>query len=183
MLALPPGPPGRPAGAYWYSVDLADIHLVFLDSNAYERVEQDAWLEADLAAARKRGVRAILAFTHDGPYSRGTHRGNRDARTRLAPILARYRVDYVFSGHDHIYQRGEAGGLHYIVSGGGGAPLYGASCGVPGKPACAVDDGMRHFAREHHYLVLTIDATTIEVCPRKPDGRLLERCTRSPLAR
>jgi hypothetical protein len=93
VFTLPAGPKGRPAGAYWYSVDLADVHLGFLDSTAYERDEQDAWLEADLAAARARGVRAILAFTHDGPYSRGTHRGNRDARTRLVPILARYRVD------------------------------------------------------------------------------------------
>jgi hypothetical protein len=183
VFALPPGPAGRPAGAYWYSTDLADIHLVFLDSNAYERVEQDTWLEADLAAARKRRVRAILVFTHDGPFSRGTHRGNREAQRRLVPILARHRVDYVFSGHDHIYQRGEAAGLRYIVTGGGGASLYNASCGVAGKSKCTVDDGMKHFAREHHYLVLTIDKTTLELCPRRPDGRLLETCQRVPLAR
>ncbi|HVK86418.1 MAG TPA: metallophosphoesterase [Kofleriaceae bacterium] len=183
VFALPPGPAGRPPGAYWYSVDLADIHLVFLDSNAYERVSQDLWLEADLAAARSRKVRAILVLTHDGPYSRGTHRGNREARTRLVPILMRHRVDYVFSGHDHIYQRGEVGGLRYIVTGGGGAPLYGASCGERGKPACAVEDGLKKLAREHHYLVLTIDKTTLEVCTRRPDGRLLEKCTRSKLAR
>ncbi|MDX2090056.1 MAG: metallophosphoesterase [Kofleriaceae bacterium] len=183
VFALPAGPAGRPAGAYWYSTDLADIHLVFLDSNAYERVEQDAWLEADLAAARKRKVRSILVFTHDGPYSRGTHRGNKEAQRRLVPILARHRVDYVFSGHDHAYQRGEAGGIRYIVTGGGGASLYNASCGMSGKPKCAVDDGMKHFAREHHYLVLTIDKTTLEVCARRPDGRLLEKCVRVALAR
>lgn len=183
VFSLPPGPAGRPAGAYWYSTDLADIHLVFLDSNAYERVEQDAWLEADLAAARKRKVRSILVFTHDGPYSRGTHRGNKEAQRRLVPILARHRVDLVFSGHDHIYQRGEAGGIRYIVTGGGGANLYSAACGVAGKAKCAVDDGMKHFAREHHYLVLTIEKTTLEMCPRRPDGRLLEKCVRIPLAR
>ncbi|CAN5911612.1 hypothetical protein BH11MYX3_BH11MYX3_23860 [soil metagenome] len=183
IFTLPPAPPGRPPGTYWYSYDLADVHLVFLDSNAYERVEQEAWLAADLTAARARNVRAIFAFTHDGPYSRGYHKGNGIARTRYVPILAKHHVEYVFSGHDHLYQRGEAGGIRYIVTGGGGASLYPVSCGVPGKAACKVDDGMITIAREHHYLTLTITGTSLELCVRREDGRLLERCVRSGLWR
>lgn len=180
-FALPSGPPDRPPGAYWYSRDVADVHLVFLDSNAYDRSEQLGWLERDLAAARARGVRAILAFTHDGPYSRGYHRGNLDARTRYVPVLARHGVDLVLAGHDHLYQRGEIDGVRYVVSGGGGASLYAISCGVPGKRRCKVADGMQAIAREHHFLVITISPASLEVCPRRPDGRLLERCTRYPL--
>ena len=183
IFALPAGPRDRPPNAFWYSYDFADIHLVFLDSNAYELRAQEAWLEADLAAARARKVRAIIAFTHDGPYSRGYHRGNLDARTRYVPILVRHDVDMLFSGHDHLYQRGSQDGLDYVVTGGGGASLYAASCGVPKKRACPVADGMRALFREHHYLVLTIDATTLELCARKPDGRLLEKCQRAPLRR
>ncbi|MBL9018038.1 MAG: metallophosphoesterase [Myxococcales bacterium] len=183
VFTLPPGPPDRPAGTNWYSLDVGDVHLVFLDSNAYERPEQETWLAADLVAARARGVRAIIAFTHDGPYSRGYHRGNGIARQRYVPILVQHHVDYVFSGHDHLYQRGEAGGLRYAVTGGGGASLYGFSCGVSGKPACKLDDGMIAIAREHHYAVLTLTAKTLELCVRKPDGRLLEPCSRAPLWR
>ncbi|NVB83960.1 MAG: hypothetical protein HOV81_36630, partial [Kofleriaceae bacterium] len=179
-FALAPAPAGRPPGAYWSSMDFADIHFVFLDSNAYDRVEQEQWLEADLAAARARNVRAILALVHDGPYSRGTHRGNQLAVARYVPILARHHVDLVFSGHDHIYQRGEAGGIRYIVSGGGGAPLYKASCSVRGKQKCP-DDGMQKLLFENHYLVLTVGKDTLEMCPRKPDGKLLEKCVRYPL--
>ncbi|HWU87917.1 MAG TPA: metallophosphoesterase, partial [Kofleriaceae bacterium] len=177
VFALPPGPPGRPDGAYWYSRDLADVHLVFLDSNAYDRTEQEVWLEADLAAARSRKVRAILAFTHDGPFARGYHGGNAIARARYVPILARHRVDLVLAGHDHLYQRGEQGGLRYVVTGGGGAALYNIRCGVPGRPRCTVDDGMIAIAREHHYAVLTI-ARDLELCVRRADGTLLERCVR-----
>lgn len=180
-FALPAGPPGRPAGTYWYSFDLADIHLVMLDSNSYELAEQVTWLEQDLAAARARKVRAIVALTHDGPYSRGYHRGNIDARMRYVPILARHHVDLLLAGHDHLYQRGEAGGIRYVVSGGGGASLYAISCGVSGRRACAVDDGMQAVAREHHFLVLTISTHAIELCARRPDGRLLEPCTQLPL--
>jgi acid phosphatase type 7 len=182
VFALPAGPAGRPDHVYWYSLDVADIHLVFLDSNAYDRSEQEAWLDADLAAARSRGVRAILAFTHDGPYSRGDHRGNRLARERYVPILAKHHVDLVLAGHDHIYQRGEAGGIRYIVSGGGGAGLYKPSCGISGKPGCP-DDGMQKLASEHHFIVLTIDREMLEMCPRRPDGRLLEKCVRYRLWR
>jgi predicted phosphodiesterase len=181
VFALPPGPPGRPADAYWYSRDVADVHLVFLDSNAYDRAEQEAWLDADLAAARARRVRAILAFTHDGPFSRGNHGGNAVARARYLPILARHRVDLLLSGHDHLYQRGEQGGVRYVVSGGGGASLYNIRCGVPGRPRCSVDDGMAAVAREHHYAVLTV-ARDLELCVRRPDGQLLEKCVRYRLA-
>ncbi len=182
-FALPPGPAGRPVGTYWYSMDVADIHLAMLDSNSYELADQEKWLEADLAAARARKVRAILVLTHDGPYSRGYHRGSVDARTRYVPILARYHVDLLLAGHDHLYQRGEAGGIRYVVTGGGGASLYAISCGIPGRRKCAVDDGMQAIAREHHFIVLTIGKTAIELCARRPDGRLLEPCTQLPLWR
>jgi acid phosphatase type 7 len=182
VFALPTGPAGRPEHAYWYSLELADIHLVFLDSNAYEQLAQEQWLEADLAAARRKGVRAIIALTHDGPFSRGLHRGNQLARERYLPILAKHHVDLLVAGHDHLYQRGEAGGVRYIVSGGGGASLYQPTCGVAGKPKCP-DDGMQKLAVEHHYLVVTLDKQTLEMCPRRTDGKLLEKCSRYRLWR
>ncbi len=177
VFALPAGPPDLPAGAHWYSRDVADVHLVFLDSNSYDRAEQEAWLEADLAAARARRVRAILVFTHDGPFARGYHGGNALGRARYVPILAKHRADLLFSGHDHIYQRGELLGVRYVVTGGGGAPLYNIRCGAPGRPRCTVDDGMIAFAREHHYAVLTV-ARDLELCVRRTDGTLLEKCVR-----
>jgi acid phosphatase type 7 len=181
IFALPPPPPGRPEGAFWYSVDLADVHLVFLDSNAYERPEQEKWLEQDLAAARARNVRAILAVTHSGPYSRGIHKGSPLARERYVPILTRYKVNVLFSGHDHQYQRGKMNGLDYVVSGGGGASLYPISCGVPGKPRCKVEDGMKKVAKEYHYVMLTLTQSTLEMCTRRPDKTPLEPCVKLKL--
>ena len=55
-------------------------------------------------------------------------------------------------------------------------------CGISGRPKCQVDDGMQMVAREHHYVVLTI-GRGLEMCPRKPDGTLLERCTKLRLQR
>jgi hypothetical protein len=177
LFVLPPAE-GSPAWATWYSFDVGDVHVAMLDSNAYDEPAQLAWLDADLAAARAAGARAILAVTHDGPFSRGSHGGNKLAASRYAPVLARHRVTLTLSGHDHIYQRGEVDGLDYIVSGGGGAPLYAISCGVDGKPDCKVDDGMLAAASEHHYVMLAVYPDFVEACPKRVDGSALEPCVR-----
>jgi 3',5'-cyclic AMP phosphodiesterase CpdA len=183
IFALPPGPPDRPAGGGWYSFDVAGVHVVMLDSNSYEDATQRRWLETDLAAARKAKARAIIAVTHDGPFARGLHGGNSLAAREYVPILVRHGVTLVISGHDHIYQRGRQSELDYVVSGGGGAPLYRVSCGVKGRPACKTDDGMLHVAREHHYLMLSVYPNHVEMCPKLVDGTPLEPCTTYKLPR
>ena len=40
------------------------------------------------------------------------------------PLFEEYGVDVVFTGHDHCYERSFANGVFYIVTGGGGGPLY-----------------------------------------------------------
>jgi hypothetical protein len=126
----------RPEWASWYSFDAGDIHVTMLDSNAYDEPAQLAWLAGDLGAARSRGAKVLLTLTHDGPFSRGTHMGNQDAAQRYVPVLVAHGTTLLVSGHDHIYQRGSQAGLDYVVSGGGGAPLYPIVCGVPGKKEC-----------------------------------------------
>ena len=171
----------RPEWGHWYGLDLGEVHVAMLDSNAYDEPRQLEWLAADLAAAKARGARALLAFTHDGPFSRGTHGGNALAAERYVPVLVEHGVSLIVSGHDHLYQRGEMAGLAYIVSGGGGAPLYAVRCGVAGKRRCKVDDGMLAVAREHHYVMLSVYPDFLEACPKRADGSALEACTRYAL--
>ncbi len=181
IFALPPGPPGQPSWANWYSFDVAGVHFIMLDSNSYERPEQLTWLESDLAAAHARGARAIFVAVHNGPYSRGTHGGNAIARTRYAPVLVRGGVTVLFSGHDHLYERGEIGGLRYFVSGGGGASLYPVRCSTHHRHCHGVVDGAITARREHHYIMVTVEPTVVRVCPKRPDGTPLEACQTYPL--
>jgi hypothetical protein len=42
-------------------------------------------------------------------------------RDTFGPILEKYKVDLVLSGHDHDYERiAPQNGVHYVVTGGGG---------------------------------------------------------------
>ena len=185
VFALPPGPPGRPAGTVLVQRRARRPPPRVPRLQRLRPPEQERWLEADLAAARAREVRAIIVFTHDGPFSRGYHGGNLDRarpatcrssraiastslrrrprpplparRDRRAPLRRQRRRRRV-AVRDRLRRS-------------------------PASPRCAVDDGMRAVSREHHYLVLTISRTTLELCARRGDGRLLENCTRYPLQR
>ena len=117
VFALPEngGPEGRER---WYSIDWGDLHVVVLDTEKVGEA-QEAWLEADLAAAA--GARWTIALFHKPPFSSGELGPDAAARDRLVPILARHRVALVISGHEHDYERREpVDGVHYLVTGGGG---------------------------------------------------------------
>jgi hypothetical protein len=109
-----------------------------------------------------------------------------------APILAAAHVDVLFSGHDHIYERGVGttpeGKLTYVVSGGGGAPLYNPRCqpasgpppvGVPGPlPACP--PSVQVLTNTYHYIMVEVSAGGTTLCPRHPDGSPVEACVTLP---
>lgn len=109
----------------WYSVDRAGIHFVALDvfSPFAKGSAQYAWLESDLQA-HPAASGPVIVLTHVPFYSSGHHAKDCAAvRTALEPLLVRYGVKAVFSGHDHVYERSYHSGIYYIVTGGGGAPL------------------------------------------------------------
>jgi predicted phosphodiesterase len=122
-------PLGKPDqfGGCVYSFDYGSSHFAVLDSNL-NLADQKGWLDADLTAAEKAGARHLFIVMHWGPYSGRVyfeHGSNMDARLYIEPIARKHQVDAVLSGHDHFYERGNANGLHYFISGGGGAPLVG----------------------------------------------------------
>ena len=101
--------------------------------------EYAQWLEKTLAGASNQFK---FVVSHYPAYSSRTHgklagdgrlleRSSRVARTQLMPLLEKYNVTAMFSGHDHGYERSELpGGLTAITTAGGGA---GVSRSRPGS--------------------------------------------------
>jgi len=118
----------------YYSFNWGSAHFAVLDSdlgnvspNKSVRdaswAEQTRWLEEDLAANQKADFRFIMA--HHPPYTAVKSRqGDNPHMTALVPMLEKYHVSAGLFGHDHNYQHYLKNGIHYIGSGGGGAPLY-----------------------------------------------------------
>ena len=89
-----------------FSFDYGNAHWTVLDSNAYmdwttpELVE---WVKKDLEAAKGATWR-FVAFHHPGFNSSKSHFTDQWMR-HLAPVFEAGKVDVVFAGHVHNYQR------------------------------------------------------------------------------
>ncbi|MFH1609622.1 MAG: metallophosphoesterase family protein [Candidatus Bipolaricaulota bacterium] len=123
LFSLPPG--GGRGKEQWWSLRWGDVLLVGLDSNlTYLKFtglrDQTDWLSATLAAE----ARYKFVFFHHPLYSSDEHYGGDEGLAKLwAPILREHNVAVVFVGHAHNYEHIVRDGVHYFVTGGGGAPL------------------------------------------------------------
>ncbi|MBO6939507.1 MAG: metallophosphoesterase [Deltaproteobacteria bacterium] len=153
----------------WFRQDYGDVVLLSLDSNVdwEPGVAQHDWLTATLAELD--GERFVIAFVHHGPYSSGRHGGHEGMLAMGLPEQLRDGgVDLILSGHDHMYERGDAEGLKYVVTGGGGAPLYRVNDPVPYQLA---------FEPVHHYLRMRVEGGRLQMNVIRKDGSLLEECS------
>jgi hypothetical protein len=156
----------RPYG----TVRLSNIRFFFLNAmdDDWSSGEERRWLEQQLGIAdREPGLVWRIAVVHQGPWSSGPHGPNAPLVSAHVPeLLAAHGVDLVFSGHDHIYERGDTRGMKYVISGGGGAPLYRTS-----KVAST-----RKAESTYHFVEVTTRSEGLSLVARRVDGSLLDRC-------
>jgi hypothetical protein len=129
-----------------------------------------AWLDGALARAdHEEGVDLRVAVIHHGPYSSGPH-GNNQAllEAHIDDVLVAHHVDLVLAGHDHIYERGESHGLKYIVTGGGGAPIYREVKPLPST---------RKVEATLNYVLATVTDGAVQIVAKRPDGSTIEQCS------
>jgi hypothetical protein len=152
------------------TVRVGPVRLFFLNGDdAWGDGAERPWIERALASADgEPGLVWRFAVVHQGPWSAGPHGPNpRLLAARVPELLAAHGVDLVFSGHDHIYERGDAGLLKYVISGGGGAPLYRDI-----HPTATT----RKVEAAHHFIEVTTRGDTFQLVAHRLDGSLLDRC-------
>lgn len=160
----------------YHSFDYGPVHVVVLDSEPYERDDQEAidqqrsWLTEDLQGS-------VLPWTvvmiHRPPYSSTNGAASEAIRDDLGPIFAENGVDLVLSGHARNYERFQPdGGVTYVVTGGGGAGLQDLGDDRTSVAAASV----------HHYLsveagpdamsvrVIDDEGAVIDSFPLQPDS-------------
>lgn len=103
-----------------------DSNLLLSGANSQEREAQLIWFENSLA--RSKALWKVV-FLHHPLYSSAKKHGFGSpdekemlrVREAVEPILKKYSVDFVLSGHDHVYERPlPQGGIQYFTSGAGG---------------------------------------------------------------
>ena len=168
----------------YYSFDYGPVHFVALDTEfAFQdparRSEQLAWLDADLAGTAQPWK---IAYFHRSPFSAGGEHGSDLAvRDAFAPLLERHGVQLAISAHEHDYERtvpqSVAGGppVTYIVTGGGGGPLYAAGTAI----------WTAFSASRHHYVRTSVGDCLLQLEAVGLDGGVfdstsLNRCSEPP---
>ena len=102
----------------YYSFDYGNVHFISLDSHQSDRSVGGAmytWCENDLANT---SANWIIAFWHHPAYSMGSHNSDKEERLiqmreNFVPLLEKYGVDVIFSGHSHSYERSYMLNGHY----------------------------------------------------------------------
>lgn len=89
-------------------------------------------------------------------------------REALVPLFVRHGVNLVFNGHDHAYERSVVSDVTYVVSGGGGAPLYGPQGDNPHSLT---------FTSAHHAVSVTVKGDTLSGVGVRADGVSFDRFT------
>ncbi len=157
-----------PEGSTYYSFDRMDMHFIVLDCwNVFAPLEEKQleWLKEDLEKNKDKPISVALhvpLFTsgkyapYEAPY--------------LLELFDKYNVLFVFSAHVHSYERSLYKGTNYIVTAGGGAPLYPENRENKYK-VCRVNN--------HHYCVMTKNKDEYTIKVIDIDGKQIDEFTSS----
>ena len=166
----------------YYSFNWGNAHFAVLDSDINNVAAGDAaretfwsaqsrWLEDDLRKNQSADFRFVTA--HHPPLTAVTRRqGANPEMTALMPIFEKFKVTAGFFGHDHNYQHYLKNGIHYFITGGGGAPLYDVDKPPPGIT--------QKVAMTENYIVVNVNGKTAHVEAFKPDGEKLDAADLNP---
>lgn len=185
LFAVPYGSP-QGQSRLTYSFDYGDVHYVSLNTDYEELHAQNpdmltheaAWLDADLAAAKKAGKRLIVMM-HRPPWDSPYH-GVLDSNGKcFMPIFDKYDVPLVFTAHDHCYERtvpvkndtqAETGTI-YIATGRSGTESWDAA---RRKPTDVVYYNPMDMPM---YLTLQVEPKDFRVTAFKNDGTIIDTTT------
>jgi predicted phosphodiesterase len=165
------------ARSAYYSFNWGNSHFSILNSDIVNAApgtegqdrywkEQVAWLEQDLAKSRDADFRFVVC--HHPPFTSVSNRQGDNAHiAALVPLMERYKVTAMFNGHDHNYQHFEKNHIHYVTTGGGGAPLY----DVEMPPAYIT----RKVEKTENFVRVQVDGRKAAVEALGPDSRVIDK--------
>lgn len=137
--------------------------LSFIDRNSYFIIldntigkvsdRQFEWLEKELEKSVPYAHRFVIMHKPPfSPYQQAWYRPELSAWPyRFIKLCSKYKVDAVFTGHEHMFKKSSYGGVKYITTGGAGMPMD-----IP------TADGAYH-----HYVVVRVLGDHVDMEVRK----------------
>ncbi len=111
-------------GGLWILVLNSQLNIE--DGTDLRKFAEEKLKEAD----NDPGIEFRFVMHHIPPYTWSNHSSedfvSLEGREQLHALYKKHKVMAVLNGHNHCYEHFEREGIHYLVLGGGGAPLYSA---------------------------------------------------------
>ncbi len=157
-------------GQCYYTFKQGDglAEFFMIDSTAFD-MAQAGWLESVLKESTAKWK--IAVFHHPIYSSAQEHGSDLGLRRRIEPLLARYGVNVVLSGHDHTYERVKPQqGVQYFVTGAGGKVR-------PGDVNIRSPFREASYDHDNHYLQMIIEDRQISFQAVARSGAVVDRGT------
>jgi len=152
-----------PNNERWYSFDNGPVHFIGLDSN-YRNTLRPIQILYLIKELRSNDKPFTIVFFHHPLYSSGNHGSAIHLRFLWGIFFQIHKVDIVINGHDHSYERGKVLNVNYVVTGGGGGPLYNI-----GSSWWTV-----YSEKTHHYCLIEANHSELVFKAIKPDGTIFD---------
>jgi hypothetical protein len=186
-LIPPEGSPRRLNGYPTYAFGYGNTFVLLFDSIIANDTTQLNWIRGQLEGLDRRRYVNVVVVCHHPAFSSGPHGASNielqaaAMRNVYMPLFRKHHVALLLTGHEHLFEHwverySDATGQHRIdeiVSGGGGAPLY----GYMGEPDLRqylrdnastqvrlehlVKPGVDPGANPHHFVVVHVDGPKI----------------------
>jgi predicted phosphodiesterase len=156
--------PESPSGVQeYYSFDYGDMHVLVLNNEVpyYEGSPQYRFAEHDLPATTK-PWKVVIA--HRPAYCAGGHGEDSLMKKMSENVFVPNHVDVVFNGHSHFFQHNLVSGIHHMVIGSAGAPLY-----EPGTAPYVIKG-----AKEHNYGIIDVSPSSFMLIVYNDKGMPLD---------
>ena len=154
-------------GRHYYTLRRGNglVDIFMLDSTDYDSA-QAGWFENDLRTSTARWKIVVM---HHPLYSSGKKHGpNLKLRRKIEPLLTQHKVNVVFAGHDHIYERVKPQhGVHHFVTGAGGKLRRGGMDKESTITAAGYD-------KDNHFMLIELDDRELNFTAISETGGLID---------
>jgi 3',5'-cyclic AMP phosphodiesterase CpdA len=154
-------------GRHYYSMSAGNglVDIFMLDSTDYD-LAQAGWFDN---ALRTSAAKWKIVVLHHPLYSSGKKHGSSlNLRRKIEPLLMRYKVNLVFAGHDHIYERVKLQhGVQHFVTGSGGKLRR----GNVDKNSALTAAG---FDTDNHFMLIELDDNEVRFKSISETGDLID---------
>lgn len=147
----------------YYSFERGDALFLILNTEVGVGANSQQW-EFAIDQLKNSDKKWKIVVFHIPAYSSGAHGENKNMKRMTEKIFEKYGVQLILTGHSHYYQHNLVNGIHHMVIGGGGSPLY-----SPKKASYTISQ-----AKKYHHALVNVNSERIKFIVKDREMNIID---------